>query len=101
MQQSSLGRYIRKGPVAVVAIQPILSVIGKEDIFKAVAVIVANANPLCPPCVEQSGLGGYVCERTVAVVFVESIAGVRRSVLEPPASKDEDVHPPVVVIIEE
>ena len=79
----------------------ILPVVGEEEILEAVVVVVAHADALRPAGAEQAGLGGHVGEGAVAVVFVEVVAGFWRSVFETPSAGDEDVHPAVVVVVEE
>ena len=101
MQQPGLSGHVREGPVTVVAIKAVLSVISKEEIFKAVVVVIAYANSLRPACIQQAGFGSHICKCAVAVVLVEPVAGVGRSVLKSTPTKDEDIHPTIVVVIEE
>ena len=48
MEQAGLGGHVGKGAVAVVAVEAILAVVGDEEIFKAVVVVVADADALRP-----------------------------------------------------
>ncbi len=101
MKQTCFLSHVGEGAIAVVAIEAILAVVGEEEILEAVVVVVSDANALRPSDVDQAGLDGDVSERAVAVVLVEAVGGVGRSVLEAPATQDEDVHPSVVVVVEE
>src|SRR5208282_6023841 len=95
------GSYIGEGSVAVVAIESILTEVGDEEILKAVVVVVADADAHRPTGIEQAGLSSDVGERTIAIVLVKAIAGSGRDAFQAAATEDEDVHPAIVVVIEE
>jgi hypothetical protein len=78
-----------------------LAVIGEKEILEAVVVVVPNANALRPSDIDQARLDGDVRECAVAVVLVETIGGAGWGVLKSLAAEDEDVHPSVVVVVEE
>jgi len=101
LQQAGLRSYIGERAVAIVAIELVLAVVGDEEVFKSIVVVVADADANSPACVEQPGLLRDVDECAVAIVFVEPIGSAGWNALEGAAADDEDVHPSVVVIIEE
>jgi hypothetical protein len=49
-----LGGYVGECAVAVVAIEPVLSEIGEEEIFEAIVVVVAHAHSHRPAGIDQS-----------------------------------------------
>src|SRR5208282_2656945 len=79
----------------------ILTEVSDEKILEAVVVIVADANTNGPAGIEQSGFLGDVGERTIAIVLVKTIAGSGGDAFQAAATEDEDVHPAIVVVIEE
>ena len=66
--------YIGKGSVAIVAIKPVLSEAGDEDVFESVVVIVADANSGGPIPGTQAGFLGNVGDGSVGVVVVSEVA---------------------------
>ncbi len=95
--------YVGERPVAVVVIEDVLSVIGNEEVFEAVVVVVAHADTLSPARPGHPCLLGYVGESPVAVVL-EEVAGrflARREAIQAPAIHQEDIEPAVVVVVEE
>ena len=54
VHQSGLGGHIGEGAVAVIAVEPILSVVGEEEILPAVVVVVAHADALGPAWVGRA-----------------------------------------------
>jgi hypothetical protein len=101
VKQAGFPGHIGEGAIAVVAIEAILAVIGEKEILEAVVVVVPNANALRPSDIDQARLDGDIRECAVAVVLVEAIGGAGWGVLKSPAAEDEDVHPSVVVVVEE
>src|SRR5882762_3707283 len=97
---SGLG-YIREGAIAVVAIQNILPKTGAENIVKAVVVIVADANAARPANRMQSRFFRNIGESAISVVLIETIARAFGCALQARARQDENVHPAVVVIVNE
>ena len=71
-----------------------------EQILDAIIVVIANTNPTCPPGRSQAGLLGYVGERAIPIVVIETVAAARGNPFECSSSEDQRVHPPVVVIVE-
>ena len=90
-----------KRSVAVVSIETILSEVSTEDVIEAVVVVVADANAICPADRLQSCFLRHVGECAVAIVLVEPIGRFRRIALEPRARKQKDIHPAVVVVVDE
>jgi hypothetical protein len=76
LNESGPARYVRESSIAVVTIQDVLTPVSDEQVVKAVIVVVADGDAEGPVLAEQSGLFCYVGERTVAVVVIESVAGV-------------------------
>ena len=54
-----------------------------------------------PGFAEQAGLFGDVGEGAVAIVVVEAVAGAGDSAVETAAGELENVHPSVVVVVDE
>ena len=101
MQQPSLRCHIGKRPIAVVAVEFVLPVIGDEEVFKAIVVVVSNAHPGAPARIEQPRLRSHIFECPIAIVVVETVARAGGNTLQLAPADDEDVHPPIVVVIEE
>ncbi len=100
LMQSGLVGDVGECAVAVIAVEPVLSVVGKEEIFEAVVVVVADANTLGPASVREAGFGSHIGECAVAVVVIEAVAGAGRNAFQTAASEDEGVHPAVIVVVE-
>jgi len=66
--------YIRKRAVAPVVIKPILAVIGDEDVFESIVVVVTDADAIRPSGVKQAGFGGNVGEGAIAILVVKTVA---------------------------
>src|SRR5205085_8688575 len=94
-------RNIREGAIAVIAVEEVLPVAGDEDVLKAVVVIVAYANAASPTNRVQSRFFGDVSECAVAIVLVEAIGCPLGRALKTRARQNENVHPPVVVVVKE
>src|SRR5271167_167503 len=104
MEQAGLRGHIGEGAVAVVAIELVLAVVSDEEIFEPVVVVVAHADAGGPPGPlrsnwGQAGLGGHVLESAVAIVVIETITRSGRDAIEFASTKNEDVHPAVIVIV--
>src|ERR1700730_10339318 len=80
--------------ISVVAIEPILSEVGAEDVVEAVVVVVGDAHSAGPTCRSQAGLVGNVGERAIAVVPIEPICRFGRSASRRvPESKKMSIQP--------
>ena len=99
--QVSLLGHVGEGAVAVVAVELVLAVVGEKQIFEAVVVVVANADADGPAGIPQARFFRHVFERAVAIVLVEPVRRIRRNGFEGSSAEDEDVHPAVVVVVEE
>ena len=94
-------RYIGEGSIAVVAIEFVLTVVRTEQVLKAIVVVIADTYSHSPPGREQAGLLCDICKGSVAIVLVETVAGIRRSSVQPHSRQHKDIHPAIVVIVDE
>ena len=94
---------IGKRTVAIVAIENATAILCQVKVGEAVAVIIPNCHthPVSARC--DARLPRNVCECAVPVVVIESVAKRRLRVIEvaTTAVDQVDVHPAVVVVIEE
>src|SRR5260370_27866437 len=90
--------HVGERAVAVVAIQNILSQVGKKKIVEAVVVVVGDCRRRSPSSAAQAGLIGDVGEGAVTVVLVQTISGFIRA-LDAHAAQKEDIQPAVVVVV--
>src|ERR1700730_4169248 len=93
--------HIGECPISVVAIEPILSEVGAEDVVEAVVVVVGYAHSAGPTCSPQAGCVSNVGECAIAVVLIEPICRFGRVSLQAGSREQEDVHPAIVVVIDE
>src|SRR6267154_46294 len=93
--------HIREGAIAVVAIQNILPKTGAENIVNAIVVIVADANAARPANRMQSRFFRNIGESAISVVLIETIARALGCVVHARARQNENVHPTVVVVVNE
>lgn len=93
--------YISESAVAIVAVQNVVAEIGTEDVVEAIIVVVPDANAASPTDAMQSGSLGNVCKRSIAIVLVQAIGGAFGSAVETCAGENEEIHPAVVVVIDE
>src|SRR2546425_1091991 len=86
--------HILERPFARIAVKDIRPVVSHEEIFKAVVVIIAGANPLTPAGAGQSGALRDIDKFQVSLIAVEMICGRRsgRQAAEPGTIHDEYVH---------
>ncbi len=94
-------RHVREGSVAVVPVEGVLPEAGAEEIFEAVVVVVPDADSGSPTHGTQAGLFRDIGERPVTIVLVEAVGRARRSAVEAGAREQEDIHPAVVVVVDE
>src|SRR5215469_9578388 len=99
--QSRASRYVREGSVAIVSIKNILAKVRTENVVEAVVVVIANANPRSPTLMVKTRFFRDISERSVAIVLIQSVGGAFGSTLEPGATEDKNVHPPVIVVVNE
>src|SRR5437588_11338073 len=93
--------HIAESSVAIVAIEDILSVVSAKDIFKAVVVVVSDANRGSPIGRSQASLFRDISECPVTIVLIEPVGRVDRRTFQPCPREQENIHPAVIVIIKE
>src|SRR5215472_11648301 len=67
----------------------------------AVVVVVSDANSRSPPERMQTCFLGNICKCPVTIVFVQPVRGAFRGASEPRAAQHKQIHPSVVVVINE
>ena len=87
--QSGLDRHVGKCPVPVVMVEAIVPVIGDEEIFVPIIVIVSDADSVGPAAAHQSGLRRDIGERAVAIVLVKAVGRIRWLAIQPLAAQAE------------
>ena len=93
--------HVRKSAVAIIAVEAILSIIGTEDVIEAIIVVIGDTDTVCPTHGSESCLIGHIRKSSVAIVLIEPIGRFGRIPLQPRAGKQENVHPSVVVVVDE
>src|SRR5262249_16003551 len=95
--------YIVERPIAVVVVQDAAAILRDVQIGEAVSVVIPYSGAHAVATPENSSLLRHVSERAVAVVAIKRVAKRRLWIVEIAlAAVDQvDVHPTVVVIIEE
>ncbi len=91
---------VGEGAVSVVAVKDVLAVVGDEEIFKTVVVVVTHGDGAGPAGAQQACFLGHVGKRAVAIVFVEAVAGACYRVVHARSTENENVEPAVVVVVE-
>ncbi len=94
-------RNFSKGSVPIVAIKTVMAVVSEKQIFPAVIVIVADANSGRPTGIGETRSGGDIGEGSVAIVAVEAVSGTWQDAPELTAANQENIHPAIVVKVEE
>src|SRR5216684_2274474 len=82
LPEPGLLSHIGERPISVVAIEPILSEVGAEDVVEAVVVVVGDAHSAGPTYRSQADLVGNVGERAIPVVLIEPISRFGRVSLQ-------------------
>ena len=97
---AGLFRHVGERAIPIVVIERIFSPVGDEQVFKAVVIVVADANTGRPPGSVQSGFFGDIgrkfrpdCSCTAGLLRL-------RGGPEAGAAKDENVEPSVIVVVE-
>src|SRR5438445_10345232 len=95
--------HIRKCPVAVVSIENTAAILRYVEVGEAVSVVIADCHTHPVAASRDPRLFGDVRERAIAIVVIESIAKRRTRIIKIAlaAVHQIDVHPSVVVVIEE
>src|SRR5271155_372146 len=99
-KSGSLGD-IGKRSISVVAIQPVLPEVSTEDVLESVVVVVADAHAGRPSHGLQPSLLGDIRKSTIAIVLVKAVRRFRRISSQPRARQQKNVHPTVVVVVDE
>src|SRR5581483_2003962 len=96
-------RNLGKGAVAVVVVQPVLTVIGDEKVFVAIVVDIGNAGALAPARVSKTRLARHIREGPISVVAVQMTDRLRypRGGLELPPVYQEQIDVAVAIVIDE
>src|SRR5271155_5510772 len=87
----------------VIVIQAIFSIIGDVQVFPTIIVIVTDAYSLAPSCSDQAGFRGDIGKGPIMIVVIEMVGGslVRGKPLECGSIHNENIRPPVIVIIKD
>ena len=88
----------------LVVIKAILPVIGDEQVFPSIVVVIADAYALTPACgVSESGNFGHVGERAVVIVAVEMIGWgiIRWKSFQRRSVHQENVRPAIVIVVKD
>ena len=101
LQEAGLLCHVSEGAVAVVAVKAVLAVVGDEKVVEAIVVVIADADAHGPARIGKPGFLGDVGEGAIAVVFVQAIAGSGRNTVQATAGEQEDIHPAIVVVVDE
>ena len=97
---SSLG-HIGESPIAVVAVKRVLTEIRTKDIIKTIVIVISDADSTCPSERAQPRFFRDIRKCSIAVVFVQPICCALRSAPEPSSGEQKQIHPPIIVIIDE
>ncbi len=101
LAQSRVFGHIGECAVAVVVIEHVLAVVGDEEVVEAVVVVVADGHRGRPTRALQSSFGRDVGERAVAIVLVEAVGGTGGRAFQAGAAENEQIHPSIVVVVDE
>src|SRR6185437_10551383 len=93
--------HIGERAVPVVVIEHVVAVIRNEQIVKAVVIVIADGNTGCPTRARQSGFRCRVSESAVSIVLVQAVRDARRITLQACTVENEQIHPAIVVVIDE
>ena len=100
MQQPRVACHIGEGTVAVVSIQHIPAPVCDEHVLMAVVVVVADAHAAGPAGASQARFVRYVSEGAITVVVIKPVGGFRRIAVQGGSAQDEEVHPPITVVVD-
>ena len=79
----------------------LLVVIGEEQIVQPIIVVIADGDAGDPAGTREAGFRGDIEKRSIAIVFVQPVAGAGRSGAEARATQDQNIEPAIVIVIEE
>src|ERR1019366_9227381 len=100
IEQPRFFRDVAKRSIAHVAVKLVLAIVGAEEIFKAVVVVVPDRDGVGPSHRLQSRLFGDIGEGAVSIVLVEPVGGSSRGSVNTRAAEQEDIDPAIVVVVE-
>src|SRR5579871_161732 len=92
--------HVGEGTIAVVSIKAVLAKGRAEDVFKAVVVVVSDANCRGPAHCFQAGLLCHVGKGPISIVLVQTAASFRGIARQASSGKQKDVDPSIVVVID-
>src|ERR1700691_5528439 len=100
---AGFGGDIAESAVAIIVIEDAVRVLRDVEVGETVAIVIADSDAHAVGVTRDAGFFGHVGESAVAIIAIECVAqGLRRSVEIAGAAVDEiDVHPAVVVVVEE
>ena len=90
---------IREGPVAVVVVQNIGSVLRHKQVRKAVVVIVPPDAAHTVAGARHSGLLGHVGKGSVSVVVIEGVSRLALAFVDVATVREVDIGPSIAVIV--
>lgn len=93
-------RNVSESAIPVIAVKQILSPSRDKDVLESVVVVVADADAAAPTVVDESRFLGDIGETTIPVVVIKAVGRRGRACPESVARKYEQVHPPIIVIID-
>src|SRR5579863_3154728 len=99
-EQAGFASDVCECPIAVVAIENILSPISEEQIVKAIVVVVTDANAACPAGFSQAGVYRHIMKGAVAIIAIEPIGDARVKTGERTSPQHQDVDPSIVVVVQ-
>src|SRR5580700_7404110 len=97
-----LFRDISEGPIVIVVIKPVLSVVGNVDIGPTVVVIVGHGHAESPAFIGDAGLVGYVGKCSIVIIVKEHSARCSSLAFQRSNGRtveQVDVEPTVVIVI--
>ena len=99
-RQFGLGGYVGKLPVAQIAIENVVAVVGDQHVGPTVVVIVGHADALSPAFLRDARLARHFGEVAISVVVVQLRSDVGRTA-ECRAIHDEDIIAPIAIEVED
>src|ERR1035437_4951106 len=103
LQETCLFGHLGKSAVTVIAEQRVLPVVAEEQVIPAVVVVIAYRAGLAPARVSETCLQSHIGKCAVAVILEKMTGGLLPlgKALKPPAVYEKNIHPVVLVIVEE
>src|SRR5690242_10904786 len=100
---ASFVRHIGKRAVTIVVIKNVLAKVAHEEIFKAVVIVIADANTLPPAGVGYACLQSNICESAVTIVLEKMRCWLLAfgETFQARSIHQENIEPAVIVVIVE